>query len=42
MPGFRDCPEGFQIFDNVLDRDGWTEGFISFEQATYGSRKPGT
>ena len=41
MPGFRDYPEGFQIFDDVVDRDSWTEGFISFEEATYGSREPG-
>lgn len=32
-PGFRDHPDGFQIFDHLLDRDGWTEGFISSEEA---------
>jgi hypothetical protein len=39
-PGFRDFPDDFQIFESVVDRDGWTEGFISFDQATYGGREP--
>ena len=34
-PGFRDYPDGFEICDDVVDRDSWTEGFISVEQATY-------
>jgi len=38
-PGFRDYPDGFEIHDDVVDRDSWTEGFISFEQATYGTRQ---
>ncbi len=33
QPGFRDSPEGFEIFDCTLDRDGWREGFISTEEA---------
>jgi homoserine kinase type II len=31
--GFRDFPEGFQIFETVLDRSGWEEGFISADEA---------
>jgi hypothetical protein len=31
--GFRDWPDGFEIFENVLDRDGWTEGFFSYAEA---------
>lgn len=32
-PGFRDTPEGFEIAECVLDRDGWTEGYISVAEA---------
>jgi hypothetical protein len=28
-PGFVDCPDGFQIHPYALNRDDWTEGFIS-------------
>ncbi len=34
LPGFRDYPTGFQIFEHVLDQDGWTEGFVSAEVAS--------
>ena len=34
QPGFKDHPSGFQIFEAVLDRDDWTEGFISADEAT--------
>jgi len=27
-PGFRDTPEGFQVHEHVIGRDGWTEGFV--------------
>ena len=27
-PGFRDCPEGFEIAEGELDRTSMTEGFI--------------
>lgn len=27
--GFRDDPEGFNIYPMELDRSGWTEGFVS-------------
>jgi len=30
-PGFRDYPDGFYIDRYVLDRDCWTEGFVSVE-----------
>jgi hypothetical protein len=26
--GFAEFPEGFQIYDHQLDRDGWTEGYF--------------
>lgn len=29
LPGFKDYPLGFEIFEHVLDKDGWTEGFIT-------------
>jgi homoserine kinase type II len=32
-PGFRDFPDGFHIYEDELDRDGWTEGFLTGEQA---------
>ena len=32
-PGFRDTPDGFEIFEHVLGRDGWTEGYISWAEA---------
>ena len=28
-PGFKDFPQGFQIVKYIINRDGWTEGFIS-------------
>jgi len=28
-PGFVDYPEGFQVHPHELNRDGWTEGFVS-------------
>ena len=28
QPGFRDYLEGFHVYENVLDKDGWTEGFV--------------
>lgn len=28
-PGFIDFPDNFQIFDSVLNRDDWCEGFIT-------------
>lgn len=27
-PGFIAFPDDFQIFDSVLNRDGWCEGFV--------------
>jgi len=29
QPDFRDYPAGFEIAETKLDRDDWTEGFIS-------------
>jgi len=29
-PGFIDFPDNFQIFDSVLNRDDWCEGFITW------------
>ena len=29
LPGFRDHPDGFKVYESELDRDGgWTEGFV--------------
>lgn len=28
-PGFKDSPEGLEVFSHQLDRDGWIEGFVS-------------
>jgi len=30
---FRDWPDGFRIFRAPLDRDGWADGFISWDDA---------
>lgn len=27
-PGFIDYPDGFSISEDVLDRDGWVDGFV--------------
>jgi hypothetical protein len=35
-PGFRDVPDGFEIHDYVLGRDGWTEGYVSQADAMQG------
>jgi len=29
QPGFRDSPEGFQISRYELNKDNWTEGFVT-------------
>jgi len=34
--GFRDHPEGFEYHEYKLNRDGWTEGFISGDEAARG------
>jgi len=32
-PGFKDFPGGFQIAPCAINRDGWSEGFISASDA---------
>ena len=32
-PGFRNYPDGFEVSEHELDRDGWTEGFGFSEPA---------
>ena len=32
-PGFRDHRDGFEVHEYVLGRDGWTEGYMSQDQA---------
>jgi homoserine kinase type II len=29
QPGFRDCPDGFEISPQLIDVIGWSEGFES-------------
>jgi hypothetical protein len=29
LPGFKDCPEGFLIASNKLDKREWTEGYVT-------------
>lgn len=29
QPGFREHPEGFELVEYELDRDHWTEGFVT-------------
>ena len=29
-PGFINFPDNFQIIEDVLNRDGWVDGFVSF------------
>lgn len=31
LPGFRDCPEGLEVFPQKLDRDGWIEGYAELD-----------
>ena len=34
LPGFRERPDSFVIYESVLDRDeAWTEGYITWEEA---------
>jgi hypothetical protein len=33
LPGFRDHPDGFSIDRYEVDKDHWTEGFISSDEA---------
>lgn len=33
-PGFRDQPDNFHVGRHDLDRDQWTDGFISWAEAT--------
>jgi len=30
-PGFKELPEGFQCHTYPLNRDGWTEGYVTIE-----------
>ena len=30
-PGFRELPEGFQYYTYQLNRDGWTEGYVTVD-----------
>lgn len=32
-PGFQDTTEGFEVFEYVLGKDNWTEGYISEAEA---------
>ncbi|RZK51382.1 MAG: hypothetical protein EOO87_17790 [Pedobacter sp.] len=29
LNGFKECPEGFEISCNELDKDEWTSGFVT-------------
>ena len=29
QPGFCDCPEGFSVDEYPLDKDYWTEGYVT-------------
>ena len=31
QPGFRECPEGFEISESVVDRLGWVEGYVTLK-----------
>jgi hypothetical protein len=31
-PGFKELPEGFKYYTCVLNRDGWTEGYVTGEE----------
>ncbi|HUE74216.1 MAG TPA: hypothetical protein VMP01_25270 [Pirellulaceae bacterium] len=31
QPGFRDLPDGFLVDSYEVDRDNWTEGFITVQ-----------
>jgi hypothetical protein len=34
LPGFRDRPDGFVIYESILDQDAaWTEGYITWDEA---------
>ncbi len=33
-PGFKDYREGFQVLEYQLNKDHWTEGFISWKEAS--------
>ena len=33
QPGFVDHPDGFEIGEYELDKDHWTEGFVSWAEA---------
>ncbi|NUF49905.1 MULTISPECIES: DUF7336 domain-containing protein [unclassified Gilliamella] len=31
-PGFIDFPDGFQIIEDVVNRDGWVDGFVDLPE----------
>jgi hypothetical protein len=34
LPGFRDRPDNFVIYESMLDQDtAWTEGYITWDEA---------
>ena len=39
QPGFCDHPDGFEVSEYELDKDHWTEGFISWKEALDESKK---
>ena len=41
LPGFREHPEGFHVTAYELNKDNWTEGFISWKEAAEGTQDKG-
>ena len=39
LPGFCDYPDGFEVTRYELNKDHWTEGFISWKEAANQSQK---
>ena len=33
-PGFKEAPDGFEIYEFPLDHTSWEEGFITWEEAS--------
>ena len=31
LPGFRECPNGFEIVPAVLNKDSWEEGYVTYK-----------
>jgi hypothetical protein len=30
LPGFKDCPDGFEVVPALLNKDSWEDGYVTY------------